>query len=78
MLSDASRSGAGHRTAAAAYVLGAVRERNASGDARVAYLEFDEQTASAGYGCDGHPSAATHRLMAAKLRAALRSLLGWR
>jgi peptidoglycan/LPS O-acetylase OafA/YrhL/lysophospholipase L1-like esterase len=77
MLSDANPSGAGHRTAAAAWILGAVRERKASGDARVAYLAFDEQTASAGYGCDGHPSATTHRLMTTKLVATLRALLGW-
>jgi peptidoglycan/LPS O-acetylase OafA/YrhL/lysophospholipase L1-like esterase len=77
MLSDAVPPGSGRRTSCAARILGAVRERNAAGDTRVAYLEFDEQTAEAGYGCDGHPSATTHRRMATKLADALRPLLGW-
>jgi hypothetical protein len=40
-------------------------------------LEFPPQSATNGFGCDGHPSAATHRLLAAQLTAALRAAMGW-
>jgi lysophospholipase L1-like esterase len=47
------------------------------GDRRVSYLEFPVQDPANGYGCDWHPSRATHRLMAELLTAELRRLLGW-
>jgi lysophospholipase L1-like esterase len=40
-------------------------------------LEFPPQSAANGFGCDGHPSARTHRLMADQLTAAIRDTMGW-
>jgi lysophospholipase L1-like esterase len=77
MLTDVPGGGPGPRSAAVAAIGGAVEERQAAGDRRLAFLAFDEQAASDGYGCEAHPSAATHRRMAATLAAALRRLLGW-
>lgn len=68
----------GHaRDQARAYIEGAVAELVAAGDARVTFLELDEPLASEGYGCDYHPSATTHRTMAAKLVAEIQALTGW-
>jgi lysophospholipase L1-like esterase len=43
----------------------------------VSYLEFPRQDGSLGYGCDFHPSRATHQAMADRLVPALRGLLDW-
>lgn len=77
MLTDALRASPMERTKARAYLQSAVRDRRADGDARVSYLEFDEQSPVDGYGCDMHPSLKTHRQMAAKLVSAIRLLTGW-
>jgi peptidoglycan/LPS O-acetylase OafA/YrhL len=77
MLTDVPGGGPGPRSAAVAAIGGAVEERQATGDRRVAFLAFDEQVASDGYGCEAHPSAATHKRMAATLAATFRRLLGW-
>jgi lysophospholipase L1-like esterase len=67
----------GARTQARAYIEGAVTELTTAGDARVTYLEFDEPEPGDGYGCDYHPSLATHRKMAAKLAEAIQAVTGW-
>jgi lysophospholipase L1-like esterase len=77
MLSDSDPPGAMRRTAAAAAIRSAVHARTAAGDARVAFLAFDEQSPGDGFGCESHPSVKTHRVMANKLSAALRELLRW-
>lgn len=76
LLSDAFPAG-GHRSRARTYIQGAVSARNAAGDAKVSFLELDEQRESDGYGCDYHPSRVTQEKMSAKLTAELRSLMGW-
>jgi hypothetical protein len=43
----------------------------------MSYLEFPVQVAADGYGCDWHPSAATHAKMATLLTAELKTRLGW-
>jgi hypothetical protein len=40
-------------------------------------IEFPPQSATEGYGCDGHPSARTHERMAAQLAGAIRGGVGW-
>jgi lysophospholipase L1-like esterase len=77
MLTDAMPTSPMERSKARVSLQSAVRARRASGDTRVSYLEFDEQTADDGYGCDVHPSLQTHRQMATKLVSAIRSLTGW-
>ena len=75
------------RTTAIGYIQGAVQQVRDAGDPRVSLVTvpsdggtrylFDVQVASNGYGCDYHPSAKTHALMAAQLVPALRTLTGW-
>jgi lysophospholipase L1-like esterase len=77
MMSDYGRAGGGPRTLAGRAIEGAVDERKGSGDARIAYLAFDEQDARDGFGCEAHPSPKTQRVMAAKLVGALQRLVGW-
>ena len=77
MLTDAMPASPMERAKARASLQNAVRARRENGDARVSYLEFDEQSADDGYGCDMHPSLKTHRQMAAKLVSAIRLLTGW-
>ena len=59
------------------YLEQVIAQRQQQGDANVALLEFATQQASDGYGCDWHPSAATHQKMAAVLESALATDLGW-
>jgi lysophospholipase L1-like esterase len=77
MLTDALPTSPMERSKARGSLQSAVRARRADGDTRVSYLEFDEQTADDGYGCDVHPSLKTHQQMATKLVSAIRSLTGW-
>ena len=77
MLSDRAPAGVQQLTQARAAMRAAVAARQAAGDANVAWLEFPEQTGSLGYGCDWHPSLATHAQMAAQLQAHLGLQLGW-
>jgi lysophospholipase L1-like esterase len=77
MLSDTDPPGAVHRTKARAHIQTAVRQRAGEGDARVSYVEFDEQSAKDGYGCNKHPSFKTQQRMAVKLAAAIHALTGW-
>ncbi len=50
--------------------------RSAKGDKNVAVLDFQPPAGDEGWGC-GHPNAATHKIMAAKLQQALKTDLGW-
>ncbi len=77
MLTDAMPTSPMERSKARVSLQKVVRARRASGDTRVSYLEFDEQSADDGYGCDVHPSLKTHQQMATKLVSAIRSLTGW-
>ena len=62
---------------ARAYIQNVVTALNDAGDAKVKAFELTPQSAADGYGCDWHPSAATHVKMAAELGATLQSTLGW-
>lgn len=64
-------------TNARAYLTAIVADANASGDAKVKLLDFGQQNASAGTGCDWHPSAAENQRMADKLVTELSTNLGW-
>lgn len=57
------------------YIDQAVAERAAAGDANVARVDLS--VANDGWGCDWHPSVATHQAMAARLVAVLADELGW-
>ena len=55
----------------------AIALASSEASARPRLVEFPPQSAEEGYGCDGHPSARTHRRMAAQLTAAIRADVGW-
>ena len=58
-------------------VQSAVTERQAV-DANVHFFQFDDyDLARDGIGCNGHPSAAAHTVMAEKLTAAIRAVTRW-
>jgi lysophospholipase L1-like esterase len=76
MLSD-SDAGTGARTTARTAIVDAVEQQRAAGDTRVSYFAFDPTRPNDGFGCDYHPSAATHRAMAAALVKAIRAVAGW-
>lgn len=67
--------GGDDETRALAYIASAIAERNAAGDAAVRFADL--RTANIGFGCDYHPSIATHEAMATLLTAVLRVELGW-
>lgn len=57
------------------YIDQAIAERAAAGDDRVSRIDLS--TAADGWGCDWHPSAATHQAMAELLIDVLHDQLGW-
>jgi lysophospholipase L1-like esterase len=59
------------------YIQSVVATRTTSGDSRISFVEFTPQDGSLGYGCDYHPTLATHQQMATKLVAAIKTLTGW-
>jgi lysophospholipase L1-like esterase len=59
------------------YIDNAVHTRVAAGDHRVGTFQLQTEDGSNGYGCDWHPSVATHAQMADTLVAALQDALGW-
>jgi lysophospholipase L1-like esterase len=78
MLSDAQPEGSAARTRARARLVGVVEAARARGDARVDFLELDEQREEDGLGCDYHPGRVTQKKAAAQLEAKIRALTGWR
>ena len=56
---------------------GLVAECQAAGDSRVRFIDFGTQLPADGFGGSWHPSAATHRKMAAKLTRTLKQDLKW-
>jgi hypothetical protein len=64
-------------TNATAYIEAVVAELNGAGDQKVKVLNFGQQNASLGTGCDWHPSVAENERMADLLAAELRNSLGW-
>ncbi len=63
------------QTQAETYIASAVAQRNGAGDTRV--KQVDISTESTGFGCDWHPSLATHQAMSARLVTLLKDELGW-
>ena len=59
------------------YIGNVVQKRNAAGDAKVQAFDLAPTNPADGYGCDWHPSARTHQVMADALTAKLRAELGW-
>ena len=57
------------------YIQQAVDTRSTSGDTKVKVIDLS--TDAVGWGCDWHPSIATHEAMAALFTTALKSELGW-
>lgn len=57
------------------YLEDVVAQRQAAGDADVAYADVNVEWI--GSGCDGHPTVATHEGMAGRLVEELQSHLGW-
>jgi lysophospholipase L1-like esterase len=64
-------------TTARAYIDAVVSARTQAGDAKLKSFELAPQNAADGYGCDWHPSARTHQIMAGVLATKLRAELGW-
>lgn len=62
-------------TKAEGYIQSAVAQRAAEGDAAVGYADVNVMWL--GSGCDGHPDAATHEAMGARLEEELKARLGW-
>lgn len=54
-----------------------VAKFEAAGDARVYFMELNDQGFRRGMGCDYHPNLATHRIMADQLTAAIRQKTCW-
>lgn len=67
MLSDAYPAGSRHRTLGRSYLETALARARAQGETKLHSLELEPPTLAEGLGCRSHPSAATHRAMAAKL-----------
>jgi len=59
------------------YIANVVKKRNDAGDAKVQAFELAPTNAADGYGCDWHPSLATHQKMAATVTAAIKAKLPW-
>ena len=59
------------------YIQNAVDARIAAGDERVTTFDLPTQNGANGYGCDWHPSLATHEIMAEVLVNVLRDEMGW-
>jgi endoglucanase len=64
-------------TNATAYINALVTELNAAGNQKVKVLDFGQQNASLGTGCDWHPNVAENQRMADLLTKELRNSLGW-
>jgi lysophospholipase L1-like esterase len=64
-------------TQARSYIGNVVKALNDAGDSKVKAFELTPQNSADGYGCDYHPSLATHQKAAMQVTAVLRSTLGW-
>lgn len=76
-LTDGFPTGVSSATLAREYAEASVAQRKAAGDTRIDLVNLGVDDGARGYGCDFHPSAETHRLIAEKLSEELKSRLGW-
>jgi lysophospholipase L1-like esterase len=74
LLTNGSMLSGGDLTMVRGYLKNVVTAVN---DPKVKSFEIQPQDAEDGYGCDWHPSLATHRKMADQLTSVLKSTLGW-
>ncbi|HVH43965.1 MAG TPA: SGNH/GDSL hydrolase family protein [Labilithrix sp.] len=77
MMTESSSAGIKNRGPLKTSLTKIVQARTTAGDQRVSFFEFDEQSASDGYGCENHPSQATQKRDSAKLVAYIKTLTGW-
>ncbi len=75
MLTDTHPPGEKSLTRARTILTSIVEQRNAKGDARIHFHEFEEQTAP--YGEFFHPTRKTHQRMAESLTGKIASITGW-
>ena len=66
-----------HRTAVRTVLRKLVADRTTAGDTAISYFEFDLARPNEGFGCDYHPSLATHRTMATALVEEIRARTRW-
>ncbi|MFO0686456.1 MAG: SGNH/GDSL hydrolase family protein [Sandaracinus sp.] len=59
------------------YLQDVVTRAAGRGDSHVSIVEFDEQSAADGIGCDYHPGVTTQANMAGRLVAAIQAATGW-
>ena len=64
-------------TKARSYIEAVVTSFKGKGDDKISSFTIEPQNSADGYGCDWHPSRATHQKMAAVLESALKAALGW-
>lgn len=76
-LTDVFPVGVPSATRSREYTQAAITQRKAEGESRLEFFDIPTDDGSRGYGCDYHPSAATHRLMADLLTAELKKRMGW-
>jgi len=76
-LSDEWPPGENARSTARAGIEQAIAALKAGGDGRVFLVEHALETDAEGWGCDWHPSRATHQRMAEELTAPIAKNLGW-
>jgi len=67
--------GGSDQTTVEGYIDEAIAERAVAGDSGVSRIDLS--VAADGWGCDWHPSVATHQAMAARLVSVLHDELGW-
>ena len=77
MLNDAAPNHPRAREKVQRALAAAAEARHALGDDDVVLLAFPTQDGKLGYGCDYHPSAATHAQMGARLAEVLADRLHW-
>jgi lysophospholipase L1-like esterase len=77
MMTDGASGGPKNRTPLRTSLQKIVQTQSSTGDSRVSYFEFDEQSPTDGYGCGYHPSQTTQKQGSVKLVAHIEALTGW-
>lgn len=77
LLTNGSMLSGDDLTKARGYIDNVVKSFKDKGDDKISSFTIEPQNSADGYGCDWHPSLATHQKMAAALESALKAALGW-